>query len=435
MMNGYGMDTDFSKKQDFHQKSYSLSFIFLCFFTVSYFFSPLFYLGASYARLPMILISLTLLFHLVSCIIKRKKFFYLNISIIILTLFVIFGAYSTYFESVDFYRSKDHFVTLLKIFILYVVISSIIATKRELKFYLLLLNVCIFTVAYRLLYFGYWTGGRVFMEGTAFSGDPNILTMAFVFIIPINIALLLLFRNLSLRLLLLFFLFIIFLAIIEGRSRGGFIALLILAFFGIFQIKGLNKKIIFTIVTFLLVGVFSARYVPPVYIDRMKQIVHTEDDHTGSAQARASAMSVTLEYVKLNPVSKYGLGNHSYHLAEVYGTNIENQDIFRGSYLVHNVFLQIGADMGALPLVIYIFFLYSVFRNLSVAIKQSSLVLKNEKGGYDQYIIAKTLRMSLLALLTAMFFLASAFQPFLYILCGCIGANERLSAVAKDQTS
>jgi hypothetical protein len=403
----------------------SIPFVLLCFFTISNFFSPLYYLGENYARLPFYLSVISAISYVLYAIAMKKKMLYLNSSVILVLILWMFAIFSTYVQTVNAERSLTHFENLSKSFLLFLLIANIITNKKELKYYLTLLIFCTFGLAYQLVNNPIWDRGRATIQGSNFGGDPNIITLVFVFILPTTIAFFFISKKKIIKIALLYFVFTMLLGIVEAQSRGGFLSLLVMAGYSIFQFKGTKQRITAAIIIIMAGSLFFARYAPPRYIYRMQEIVNPESDPTGSAQARSEAMSLAYNYTIKHPISEYGLGNHSYYIADIYGISSFEADIFRGSFLVHNAFLQIGADMGWIPLLIFLLYLLSLFYILGKIAKNT--YDSDQAGDKELHYISKSLRTSLTALIVCTFFLASAYQPFFYYAGGCCVAAYKIS--------
>lgn len=395
----------------------SVQFVFLCLFTISNAFSPLYYLGSSFAHLPIILAILTASLLFLSLIWPRNHAVHLEKPTTLLLILVFIAVYFTFFRTVDMIRSKLIFNSFYKNATLFLLISHVITNMKQLKVYLAILGFCAFALAYKLVHYPIWAQGRAWVEGTAFSGDPNIISVFFVFSLPLVIALGVISKKHLIRLVLIYIMATLLLAIIEAESRGAFVALLTMSCFGIYQIKNTKQRIITTIIVIIIGSMFFARYAPRRYIERMGEIISPATDRTGSAQLRQSAMLVTFDYVITHPFSEYGLGNHSYLIVKEYGVDPSDlKNVFSGSYLCHNIFLQLGADLGLVPLLLYLSFIWSLFKCTMIVKKRA---LSSHRSDPAVLIISQCLAISLCGYLAGSFFLAGVYQPFLFYIGGC----------------
>lgn len=339
-----------------------LSFIFLCLFTISNYLRPGFWLGESYSNLPMIFGVLSVVSFVVFDLKKVKKKIFINWSVLLIFAVYLFSCYSTFVETVDSVRSEEIFYEYLtKGTILYFMIVYIVNTQKKYKIYFYVLTVGAFLLAYRYINYPVWHHGRAWLTGSALTTDPNGVSILFLYTMPLALALFMATKSRLMKIALIYCCLVIMLGVIEGRSRGGFLALITLCGLTIFIVpKSIGGKIKVFLILAPVLALIMFRYAPPGYIYRMQEIFEPESDPTGSAYARAVAMSLATNYITAHPISEYGIGNHSYYLAEQLGIQQETNDIFRGGTLVHNFFLQYGADAGSIPMIIFLCFIVSI---------------------------------------------------------------------------
>jgi O-antigen ligase len=176
----------------------------------------------------------------------------------------------------------------------------------------------------------------------------------------------------------------------------------------------------------VILGAFTLRYVPKTYVWRMQEITDESKDPTGSIANRKENMLLGLEYVIRHPLSTYGIGNHSYMLADKKGDAYQVPQVFRGFHIIHNNFLQVGADIGLIPLLFYLLFILSLFNCLRKAQKMSKVESYIER---EMVLFTKATRISLVTFLGAAFFLPVAYRPFLFYIGGLCIALYRLSRI------
>ncbi|MCF8075933.1 MAG: O-antigen ligase family protein [Desulfotignum sp.] len=386
-------------------------------FVISNIFTPRYYLGDVYDRIPFLLAAAAFASHIIVSLIKKESLFSFNMPAALIVVFWLFALYSTHAQTADVERSLHYFDVITKAIIVFLLVYNILNTINKIKLFLGILVVSAFGLGYRMVNFPVWERGRAFIDGTTYGGDPNITTMIIVTALPVAVGLMFLYQSRMIRLALLYSMFIMLLGIVEAQSRGGFLALLAGVSYGILQIKGFKNRVIAALLVLMVGGGFFVRYAPPSYFDRMQQILNPDTDRTGSAQARTSAMASAFEYTIRHPISQYGLGNHSYYIAEKYGISPLNEDIFRGSFLAHNIFLQLGADMGLFPLFVYLFFIWFLFKRLR-RVTRISMQVQTGSDSKDLFILAKVLRVSLVCWLINAFFLPVAYQFFSYYIAG-----------------
>ena len=395
----------------------SIPFIFLVMFAVSNFISPAMYLGQSFHRLPFVLSIIAFVSHIFVSIFKGRPIFRLTYPTFFLLFVVAFAALSSYYISVDYSRSQEYFIEFVKAVLLFLLISNIVSNIRQFKIFLFVLSLGAFFVEYNLVHYPIWMRGRAFANCSTIASDPNETSMLTVYSLPFAFAMFLLSKNKGIKLFLAYAMFTMALGIAEAQSRGGFIALLVVISVSFFYVKGIKNKIIALIICLPILLVFTIRYVPKDYIWRMQEITDTEKDGTGSAQARETAMRTAMGYIVSHPISEYGLWNHSYYLAEVFGHDFSSDgDIFKGSYLAHSFLIQFGADCGWIPLVFYILFIVSLYLCLF------KLRKKIDKENKEYFVLVNVLIVSLSGFLVGSTFLPWAYRVFLFYIAGLIVA-------------
>lgn len=403
---------------------WSFSLIFLVLFTLANYFSPHYYLGELFSRVPFITGVLAIVFYCVGQLNNGSSFMQFSMSIYMLIIVFIFSLLATFVMSVNPEHSLEILNDYTKAIVLFLLISNIVNNINKLFVYLVVIAVCSFGIAFKLVHYPTWAHGRAFLEGSALTGDPNGMTALFIYSLPIVIALFLIKKNTIFRLFLVYITFTLFMGIVEAQSRGGFLALGVSAIVLIHQTKTTKNRLIIFGSSVLLLPVF-ARYVTPDYIDRIMTIFVSAAEYTGSAAARSSAMEIALDYVKSNAFSEYGLGNHSYLIAETYGVEKSGISMFKGNMLVHSTFLQFGADVGLIPLLFYILFILGLFRALSQAEK------KFDESRIRQYkqliIVVRAMRIALCGFLACAFFLPWAYKFYLYYLGGICLSLKNIS--------
>lgn len=408
----------------------SVAFIFLCYFVLSNYISPTMYFGLTYRHIPFILSAISIGLHILHSIsVKRKPIIQIDWSLVAILIVFLFAYYTT-INSFDKDKSNEIlFDKFMVAIIFFVMISNIISNVREFKLFLYVLTFGTFFLAYLMVHDPHYSQGRPFIIGSALAKDPNDVTMVLAYSLPFIVALLLSIQNKSkvYSILIIGFLVYVFflslLAIVEAKSRGGFLALLVGCLMLFKEIKGMRNKIVFGLVFCMFLVPFTIRYVPKSYIWRMEEITVPSEDTSGSTAARKTNMMIALEYTLTHPISAYGPGNNGYMISHKKGFFEYSKHVFKGSH-AHNMFLQIGADIGLIPLLFFISFIFSLF----MILRKTKKMIKGDSYEEKQIILfIKTLNISLVVLLVAAFFLPVAYRFYLYYLGGLCMALYRIS--------
>ncbi len=402
-----------------------LPFVFLVLFALYNFLSPHYYIELPFSRLAFFFGSLTLVSHIIVSFFKRGKVLILNTSLIF-TLIVLLFAYLSIQWAIDVENSVTMFSNFFKAVVLFVLIYNVINTYKEFKIFIYIILFGVFFNAYEYINSPVFQRGRAFLLSTSVAGDPNGLSMLIVYTLPLIIALIIINKSKIMKILLMYFTLVMMIALVIAKSRGGFVALVTVFVMTLMEVPGIKKKIFYIVLFTMIIIPFYHRYVGKDYIWRMEEIIYQDKDPTGSIEDRKLNMLYALDYTLKNPISEYGIGNHSYMLAERKGIEYTVPQRFTGANIAHNIFLQVGADLGFIPMIFYLLFILSIYAKLI----DTSIKLKGRKGvAKEIYIVNKALRISLVGFLAGAFFLPVAYRFFLFYISGlCVSLNRVASS-------
>jgi len=235
-------------------------------------------------------------------------------------------------------------------------------------------------------------GGRV--EGySGLSGNPNDLALMLDLIIPLAVGLLLCTRGLFHRAVLGLLILLGVGGVIVTQSRGGFIYLVTIVVLSL----GLIKRTRVWLVPVVLVVFLSMNGVEGFFA-RMETIGDVETP--GSGQDRWDNMKKAWAIMLQNPVLGVGIGQNTLALNEA------------GTYWgrVHNVYLEIGSELGIAGLVVYLLLLRHCLRSITTALD----IWRTQR--VELYHLAQGLRISLIGFAVAVNFYPVAYQfPFYYL--------------------
>ena len=285
-------------------------------------------------------------------------------------------------------------------------------------------------MAYMLTHYPMYTGGRAFTPGSTLAGDPNDVSMVMVYSISFLAILFITHKNNVVRLGMIYILYIMLLSFIEANSRGGLLALSAACFMFVFEVKGLQKKILLSVLLLAFLGLFFYRYSPDMFVDRMYELTDPMGkDKTGSANIRFLNMSISFSYMTDHLMSYYGLGNNGYLIAKELGMMV-TEDVFHGNH-VHNSFLEIGVDLGLICFILFSVFHLSIIRKLSKSISALEGFEDPESKEMKWYL--KGLRIGLIGYIVASFFLPVAYRLYLYYISGVCMVGIKLSELKRQK--
>lgn len=400
----------------------SLPVLFLSLFVIASFLSFEKMFGEMFRGLPFFLSIVTLVSHIIYSLVTGKKLVRFNSSFVLLLLLTIVSLCFTYFITVDSFHSRKIWADFYKCIVLCWLISCVIRDERELRYFFYIIVLVAIYISYFYVNYPDWHDGRAHFTGSYVIGDPNGVSLWLLSCLPFSWVLFAVSKSNVMRIVFVGSNVLFLRAVFEAQSRGGFIGLTFILFAFLFLLMkekkfDISKKMLLGIVVLSVVMFSFIRYMPPQYLSRISEITNPQQDTTGSSEARLNAMRLAFEYIIENPFSKYGIGNHSYYIAEIYGQSPSElgEDLFAGSYLAHSLFLQYGADTGLVPMMIYSGFVVSLLLNLRrVKIVVSSKIPLNPTS---LFYINATLA-SLSGFLVGAFFLPWAYSIFLFYISG-----------------
>ena len=187
--------------------------------------------------------------------------------------------------------------------------------------------------------------------------------------------------------------------VVLSYSRGGFLALLaVFLWFAYRKIKQGKKRIVVAAVLAFAITLLLA---PGSYSDRIFSIVDDSKDATGSATSRWDAMVEASKIIVAHPLGA-GLKMHNQYLPCRY----------IGCPGVHNVFLEVTADLGVAGGVLFLMLLWKLFASMG----RISLDRRSARDEIPR--IAEAMQASFVAFAVGGFFLALAYMFPLYYLMG-----------------
>lgn len=161
-------------------------------------------------------------------------------------------------------------------------------------------------------------------------------------------------------------------ALICTLSRAGWssfvIAALIVLLLNFSKTKGKTGLNSFAIsLVAILIFVSTIVTVNPQFLNIVNRRIFSDDYN--AAQSRIPQMQVALNIIKANPFLGVGINNYTEVMQDYDTSDIKLTSITR--HQVHNIFLQIAAEMGIMGLVIFIWLILMVYKEGLTYIKSS----------------------------------------------------------------
>jgi O-antigen ligase/polysaccharide polymerase Wzy-like membrane protein len=196
-------------------------------------------------------------------------------------------------------------------------------------------------------------------------------------------------------------------AVVDTYSRGGFLALIVASGLCLweFGVKGRRHYVL------ALIGVLGLGIILSLGLgnhwQRLRTIVHPDEDPTGSAQARQELLIKSLEVTAAHPIFGVGPGNFA---------------VVSGDWHVaHNSYTQVSAEAGIPGLILFLLILRRSFYNI-----RETKRLTNQQPEFPP--LASALHASLWAFVVGALFSSVPFAFFPYFVLAFTAALHRIAS-------
>lgn len=264
--------------------------------------------------------------------------------------------------------------------------------------------------------------GRAYV-GTAF--DPNESAMQLLVVIPF--ALYVASRRGVWRLIGLGSMLLLVAGVVRTGSRGGFVGLAALAIWMILHVRPRRRR------AMVALGVAAASVVvivtaSPATRERITSIFHpTEDYNYSYREGRMQVWRRGIGYMMQRPV--FGVGVQGFPVADGVLSGKKNEGYGIKYSAAHNMFVQIGAELGVLGLLVFMRMLWA-----SAAGARRILVFARRLREPDESHLAEAALGAFVAWLVGGFFLSVAYAPitfFVIAVCIAVRWGSPLPALAR----
>jgi O-antigen ligase len=351
-----------------------------------------------------------------------------NGTTVALVMLLAFAVLST-FTAIHFDIAVTWFVVLLKSVALYVLVVMSLNTKRSIRYFVyanVVYGAVVGVTSLLMTRAGVQPlkGGGLYRMTNYFGGlgdDSNEFGALMVALIPVATLLAGTRASKMMRTLLAVIALSFALVAIRTRSRGAFLALGIV---GVQLVWALRRSR--TALAVIACGlIYAGTHTHMGYWDRMLTLTRPDDlEEEVSAGTRVAQQGYTLELMRLRPLTGVGPGNFVPAKREL--LNADPSEKATG-YVAHNAYLGLGAQLGIPALLAWIAALGLTLRRLARASNRAV-----GPGDQELQVIARALRISLLGMAVAIFFLSEEANPILYMWMGLGTAIERLATLGAE---
>lgn len=264
----------------------------------------------------------------------------------------------------------------------------------------------------------------------ALTANPNDLALMLNLLLPLSVALFLIYRRPVVRLLLLAIIGLSVTAVVLTFSRGGFVTLTVTSLLYLWKFRGRRERT--WVVAGLVLALLSVPFLPSGYMTRLSTILNKNADPTGSAQNRWSDMVSAAEYLIGHPIIGAGAGDG------ILALNKQRKEKDDGQMWehVHDAYLQYGLDLGFPGLILFLLLLTACIRSAALVRRRSAAV----PALRDLFYLSEGIQISLCAFAVSAVFHPVAYEFYFYYMAGLAVAikgvyESETGAGAEDRTS
>jgi O-antigen ligase len=206
--------------------------------------------------------------------------------------------------------------------------------------------------------------------------------------------------------------------VISTFSRGGFLTLSTIAILWFIKRARQRGPVVFL---WVLVAVpLVAIALPAGYEHRLHSILDPSTDATGSSTARWDSIVLAWNAILAHPLLGVGLGQHGLAFRDATGG--------WDWAIVHNVFLEIGADLGIPALLIYLGAIWYLFKALKQCLKKvKRSLVKKSRETRELAAMGDGIQIALVAFLVAAFFHPVAYHVYFFYVAGFSVAYQAIA--------
>jgi O-antigen ligase len=347
---------------------------------------------------------------------RSKQLIFLSIFTIILI-----------FSSVSYWDySNFAFWDLAKAIILFFLVANLIKTPNHIKIMIFLMLIlgsitALYAVYQRVHGLGESLGGGI-IRPTGFEGDPNYLAINLVLIVPFALMCFAKTKKILLKILYSSILILFTFTIMLTYSRAGALGLAAVFFFSAWCFFEKKQKIVYFFIAASIILILMP-YIPTIYFERIKSII---DLGEVSIRGRIDGFIVGLKMMTDEPFLGVGLGRWAIAYWEKALTLPAVQTKF--SWFPHNIFIEIGSQLGIFALISFFLLLFYMFKDLRFSKKKFL-----EKEEHFLAIATQALMIGLMGFLLCTFFVAAIHLILFWILAGLSVASKQIAINYKKE--
>lgn len=316
----------------------------------------------------------------------------------------------------DFATAWQNFnETFIKAVLMFIVMVNVLRTRQRLMGLMWLSLAVAFILSWQTI--DLFMKGELLAEGYRASaeiggmfGNPNDMSLHLVTMIPLAVCLGIASKSSLMRLVFWAMAALFVAANFVTYSRGGFLGLIAASAVMVWKL-GRKSRLNVSIVS-ITVGLIVTLLAPGNYGMRILSIFGLAPDEVGSRDQRRELLERSIIVTLRNP---WGIGIGNFPIVGVH------------NLVTHNAYTQVSSELGLLGLLAYVIFMISPFRKLA-AIERTEFA-KDEHDWF--YYMAIGLQASIVAYLVSSFFVAVAYNWFIYYLIAYAVAFRRIYQIER----
>lgn len=255
---------------------------------------------------------------------------------------------------------------------------------------------------------------RIEGYSSGLAGNPNDLALVLNLVLPVALGLALGHRRPEGRVLAYLAATVLATGVVITFSRAGFITLMTTVL--VYLLKLFGRGRVAPAAAVALLGFLALPLLPDGYVSRVASITSVESDPTGSAQKRWADTQAALRILPERPLLGAGLGMNVLALNDERGTTWT---------AVHNVYLQLGVELGLPGVALFVALQGASFRSARRA-QQAA----RRSADPELYHLAEGIEVALLAFAVSGFFYPVAYHFYFYLIAGLAAAAGAMRPAA-----
>jgi len=305
--------------------------------------------------------------------------------------------------------------TFIKAVLMFIVMVNVLRSRRRLMGLMWISLSMAFVLSYQALDLFMKgelkaEGYRVDVEIGGMFGNPNDLALHLVTMIPLAVCLGIASKSKIMKVVYLLMATLFVSANFVTYSRGGFLGLIAASVVLVWKL-GRKNRLNVSIVS-IVIGLLVILLAPGNYGVRILSIFGLAADPVGSSDQRRELLERSIIVTLRNP---WGIGIGNFPIVGIH------------NLVTHNAFTQVSSEIGVLGLLAYLIFMVSPFRKLAAI--ERTLLARGESDWF--YYMSIGLQASIVAYMVSSFFVAVAYNWFIYYLIAYAVAFRRVYQIEK----